>query len=74
MYILVYVGCLECNGETVIKGVFDSREEAQKAQDYCNSLLEKYNSSNQLLIFKVEELNVVKDLEGTVLTYLDPVV
>lgn len=59
-YIVVNIGCIECDVSTNIVGVFDNKEKAESIVAQCD---EKYSwregGENIFKIFEMPEINVI---------------
>lgn len=60
MYIVVNIGCIECEVSSNIVGVFDSKEEADKvANDAREAYSRREGGQNSFEVFPMPSINVI---------------
>lgn len=57
-YVVLDIGCLECNNPTDVVGIFTSRDDAVEAADWYSGVYSPNpDTSREVRIFKVPELD-----------------
>lgn len=55
-YVVVRIGCLECNFHSTVLGIFDTKNEAEKLEDKINET-EEYNSQFEIQVLEYNPKN-----------------